>query len=300
MPDEGVSRSAGRLVFDALERRLSLLAPVRPRLALSGTRVLGQLRNRLSGQWPSPEQIRTLFPHLDPREAARVAWRIGGLEARNRVLVGCIRNAGMAAVRPLVRTSAAALSVLRPPLLLGTFHVGAVQALAPALERFPGPVLGLRQGVLSAAAQPLTLVTTEGDEQSRAAVFLHALNHLQSGGFVALALDVVLGAGLRVPCLGRTIELARGPFALARLTGARLVPLAARWRRGGVEILIGEPLEPEPIRDPAADPTVDPADWENALAVAAGRWLERYLQSAPAELGLGLLRILLSSPPPGS
>ena len=64
----------------------------------------------------------------------------------------------------------------------------------------------------------------------------------------------------------------------------------ARWRRSGVEILTGEPLDSKL----ALDPAVDPAAWESALAGAAARWLERYLQDAPAELGLGLLRSLLS------
>lgn len=285
-----MSREAGRQIFDALERRLSVLAPARPRLALSSGRVLGQLRNRLSRRWPSPEQIQTLFPALDRRAAARVAWRIGGLEARNRVLVDCIRRAGIGPMRSLVRTSAAALSTLRPPLLLGTFHVGAVQALGPALARLPGPVLALRHGPLYTAGSPLEIVTTEGDEQRRAAAFHRALTHLHGGGCVVLALDVVPGTGLRVPCLGRTVELARGPFALARITGVPLVPLVARWRRSGVEILTGEPLDSKLALDPAVDPTV----WESALAAAAARWLERYLQDAPAELGLGLLRNLLS------
>jgi hypothetical protein len=287
--DEAVSREAGRQIFDALERRLALLAPAQLRLALSGTHMLGELRNRLSRQWPSPQQIQALFPDLDRRAAARVAWRIGGLEARNRILVDCIRRAGIEPVRALVRASAPALATLRPPGLLGTFHVGAVHALEPALERLPAPALALRHGPLHKSAPPLEIVTTEGDEQDRAAVFRRLLSHLQDGGFVVLALDVVPGIGLRVPCLGRTIELARGPFALARLTGAPIVPLVARWRRGGVEVVTGAPL--------TVDPTVDPSVRENALAAAAGRWLERYLQEMPAELGLGLLRTLLSSPP---
>jgi hypothetical protein len=171
-----------------------------------------------------------------------------------------------------------------------------VHALEPALEQLPGPVLALRHGPLHTAAPPLEIVTTEGDEQCRAAVFGRALIHLQRGGFVVLALDVVPGTGLRVPCLGRTVELARGPFALARLTGAPLVPLVARWRRSGVEVLTGEPLDSLETK-PARDPVVDPSAWESALAAAAARWLEGYLQETPAELGLGLLRILLSSPP---
>jgi hypothetical protein len=186
----------------------------------------------------------------------------------------------------MVRTPPDTFTALRPPLVLGTFHVGAVQALGAVVERLPGPVLILRQGALYEPRPPVDVESTEGDDQHRAASFLRALEHLGGGGFVVLALDVTQGPGLQASCLGRALELARGPFAMARLAGAPLVPLVARWRRGGVEAEIGQAL--------AVDPTLGPAAWEGALAVSAGRWLERYLLESPSELGLGLLRILLA------
>ncbi|HKI00544.1 MAG TPA: hypothetical protein VKK31_01055 [Thermoanaerobaculia bacterium] len=277
---------AARRTFDALERGLEPLAMRHPSLALAGADALGRLRNRLSRRWPSPQQIGILFPHLDRRAAARVAWSLGALEARNRLLVACIERAGLEPVRPMVRTPPDAFAALRPPLVLGTFHVGAVQALGAVIERLPGPVLILRQGLLYEPCPPVEIASTEGDDQHRAASFRRALAHLDNGGFVVLALDVVQGAGLQVACLGRTLELARGPFALARLAGAPLVPIVARWRQGGVEAEAGEAL--------AVDTTLGPAAWEGALAASAGGWLERYLLESPSELGLGLLRILLA------
>jgi len=272
--------SRARKIFDTLEGSLARLAVSRPRLAFSGAGAIGELRNRLSRRWPSPEQVRTLFPHLDRGTAARVAWRIGGLEARNRLLIDCIRGRGLDPVRPLVRTPEG-FAALRPPLVLGFFHTGAVQALGAAVERLPGPVLVLRQGLLSTPRPPVRVESTEGDGQRRAAAFQRALVHLAAGGFVVVALDVVPGPGFRAPCLGRSIELARGPFALARIAGAPVRPLVARWRNGGVEAEAGEALT-------APDPG------EKALAGEAARWLERYLLESPAELGLGLLRSLLA------
>jgi hypothetical protein len=268
-----VIQAAGRRLFDELESRLVGLALRHPRTAFSMGGALGSVRNRLSRRWPDPEQVRALFPALSRSEAARVAWRIAALEARNRLLVECIRREAL----PLVEAPVAFAS-LRPPLLLGTFHVGAVHALEPALEKLPGPVLAFRQGRLYAAGRPVEVVSTEGDEQSRAAVFLRALAHLQAGGFVVTALDVVPGTGLAVPCLGRALELARGPFALARLAGVPIVPLAARWRQGSLEIAVGEALA---------------GSGETGLAAAAALWLERYLLESPGELSLGLLRSLL-------
>lgn len=263
-----------RQAFDNLESRLTGLAVRHPRGAFSMAGALGSLRNRLSRRWPEPEQVRALFPALSLPEAARVAWRIAALEARNRLLVRCIRQGA----RPVAEVPEA-FAALRPPLVLGTFHVGAVHALGPALERLPGPVLALRQGLLYAAGPPLEVVSTEGDEQSRAAVVLRAVSHLRAGGFVVLALDAATGPGLAVPCLGRTLELARGPFALARLAGAPIVPLAARWRHDRVEVRTGQELAPA---------------GEAEMAASAARWLESYLLESPAELGLGLLRSLLN------
>jgi len=277
-----------RRIFDALEGGLAPLAGRWPRLAFTSAAAAGRLRNRLSRRWPSPEQVQTLFPGLEPGEAARVAWRIGGLEARNRLLIDRIRRQGLDPVRPLIQTPED-FRALRPPLVLGFFHVGAVQALSPAVERLPGPVLILRQGLLSTPRPPVRVESTEGDGQRRAAVFRRALAHLAEGGFVVVALDVVPGTGFRVPVLERSIELARGPFALARIAGAPVQPLAARWRGGGVEILTG----PELAVEAAPEPRVQ----EAALAGEAARWFERYLLESPAELGLGLLRSLLGFEP---
>jgi hypothetical protein len=270
-------KRSGRPLFDNLEQGLAVLAAGSPRAALAMAGVLGTLRNRLSRSWPSPEQIQILFPHLTSRAAARVAWKIGGLEARNRLLVACMLREGLEPVRPLIRPPA--FDGLRPPLILGTFHVGAVHALGAAIESLPGRVLTLRQGMMYTPRPPAELVTTEGNTQRRAAVFQKMLGCLEDGGFVLTALDVAPGANLRVPCLGRPLTLARGPFALARITGAPIVPLVARWRGGKVEVETGAPLEG--LND------------EERLAESAAAWLERYLLASPAETGLALVRNLL-------
>jgi hypothetical protein len=74
---------------------------------------------------------------------------------------------------------------------------------------------------------------------------------------------------------------------MARLTGAPLLPLVARWRGGEVEVEAGDPL--------AAPAAPEPEAWERALAAAAARWLERYLLGSPAETGLSLLRVFLTA-----
>ncbi len=278
--------SRGKAVFDVLERLLAARVPGSPRLALAAAAGVGRWRNRLSRRWPSPEQVRALFPHLGAREAAAVAWRIGGLEARNRVFVEGLRQAGLEPLRPLVRIPPE-VAALRPPCLLGIFHVGAVHSLSPAFEQLPAPAIALRHGLLYRGRPPLTVMTTEGGPEERRKLFKRLLAQLQEGGFVATALDVVPGAGVQAPCLGHTITLARGPFGLARLAGVPIVPFVGRFRNGGVEIVVGEAL-PTPEAS-------DPVEFEAALAASAALWLERYLLPDPAEIGLGLLRNLLGA-----
>lgn len=289
-----MTAARARRAFDRFEAILGRLAERQPRVALSAAGVVGASRNRLSRRWPSTGEVRALFPHLGRVAAALVAARIGALEARNRVQVRCVARAGLAPLRPLVSV-ADTLLALRGPCILATFHVGATHTLGPALERLCAPVLALRLGSLAAVRPPVESITTEGAEQQRAAVFHRAMRQLDGGGFVAMAVDVVRGAWIEATCLRRPLRLARGAFALSVLSGAPIVPLVSRWSRRGTHVVAGEPLLPVH----SAGHAIDSRASEQALAVAATAWLERYLLGAPAELSLGLLLGLLGSRDPG-
>lgn len=286
-------RATARNAFDAAEAALIPLMARRPRIAVRAAATLGRWRHRLSGRWPSAGEIRLLFPHLSGRMARRVAAAVAALEARNRLVSAGVVRQGLEPVRPLVRVSPD-LAVLRPPLLLVTFHVGAFQALGPALESLAGPVLGLRDGPLYTPRPPVRLVTTGGSTQQRAQTFHRLLAHLDRDGFVVMAGDHAPGRrhppGHQVPCLGHSLPLARGPFAAMRRTGAVAVPLIGRWRREEAEIVVGERFAADGW---TADPGPGRERYEKAVAASAGRWLERYLLRHPFDLGLGMLRALL-------
>ena len=281
-------KRAARTLADALEHGLSGMATRSPRIALALGDGVGRLRNRLSGRWPSPDEVQALFPALARHEAARIASRIGGVEARSRIVVECLGAPGASLSQSLVPRAPAEIARLQAPLILGFFHVGAFQALGAVLECLPGPVLAFRHRLLTESRAPLTILSTEGNDQERAAVFLRAFSHLGAGGFVATALDEVPGQGLRVPLLGRSVELARGPFALSRLSGAPLVPLVARWHGSTVTAEVGAPL--------TAARSSDPGTRDLEQATAAARWIEGYLRRSPGEIGLGLLRRLVQAP----
>lgn len=257
--------------FDGGGKLLARLAGYSPRVYSLADR-LGALRNRVTGRWPAAGDVHALFPHLTPRQAARAAVAVGALHERNRVLVRCLLHYGSASVRPLLMLPEAFAS-LRGPRILVTFHTGAVHAIGPALEQLGMPVLALRIGSLFQPAGALEIVSTKGDRQSRAAVLHRALESLRGGGMVVLALDVAPGESIETRCLGRRFHLAPGAFALARWTGAPIVPIVARWSGTRIAFALGNPL---------------------GTPQEAAAWLERYLLERPSEITLGLLRNLLA------
>ncbi|MEO8034878.1 MAG: hypothetical protein ABI837_10655 [Acidobacteriota bacterium] len=217
-------------------------------------------------------EVRTLFPQLDGASAKRIAREIGALNECNRVLVHSIMRSGIDPIRPLMSMPDSILA----PCILGTFHVGAVHALGPALERLGKPVTSFRLGSIFTPRAPLVMESTEGNEEQRAAAFYRAMTQLRGGGFVVMALDIAAGSFVETQCLGRRLPLARGAFVLSRMTGVPILPLVVRWTNDGVQIVLGE----APITEEVT-----------------GVWLERYLLDSPAQLTLGLLRILLAAPP---
>jgi hypothetical protein len=267
-----------RALFDRLEASCAT-SPLPPRVALRGAALLGALRARLSRRWPTANEVATLFG-TGPRESRRLARAVAAAEARNRLVVR--RSAGRSLVpfAPLVRwRDPAAAAALQPPLVLATAHVGALYLLAAGFDR-----LGLRRTVLRwspvhAPAPGEEPVATTGGLVSRTQALRRGLDGLRRGGYAVSALDGEHGAAERVELLGHPLDLGVGAFALARLSGAQVVPVAALWRGSRVVCELGAPV-------------AGPAE--------AARWLESLLRRAPEQISLGLLRQLLLGPTVGA
>lgn len=106
---------------------------------------------------------------------------------------------------------------------------------------------------------------------------LPLLRHLQKGGVVALQLDRAV-PGMRTrkaPLLGTEGELPEGPFRLAALSGAPMLPIFCA-RRGHREYLV-EVCEPVRLSRRATDRDLDAA----AAQVAAS--LTRFLRAHPTQ-----------------
>jgi lauroyl/myristoyl acyltransferase len=165
-------------------------------------------------------------------------------------------------------------SALQPPMILTSFHVGPISALGGALEQLPGDVLVLH---VSGAPRPRLRMLSVGPTQwDRAAAFAQAMRTLRRGGFVFLLADAnVFPSTIEVTMFGRTTRLARGAFALSRLSGAPVVPLAGRWQGTCVEVVAGEPIVPGE---------------EAVMAAATAAWLERFVRASPDEMGQAFAR----------
>ena len=165
-------------------------------------------------------------------------------------------------------------SSLTPPLVLTTFHLGPMTAFIPFLVRLPGPTSTPVAAAVDAPRaralyQDKLLSQPVQDDRQRIQAFTHAVRTLRSGGFALVVADAFGTARVPATVLGRDVDLAGGAFALARLTGAPLLPLVPRWERGTVRMLAGD-------RIPAGDPSM--------MAAALGGWLEDYLREHPREL----------------
>jgi hypothetical protein len=259
--------------YERVRALLARVAVTHPRAAFRMASAFGVLRHRVTRRWPTEAEVRALFPHLDSPAIAATAVRISALEERNRVLVRAIAAGGIEPARAFT-VAAESLATLQGPGILGTFHVGALHAIGAVLGRLRSPVLAFRTGLLFTPRDSLQVESTEGNEQMRAAALHRALLHLRGGGLLVLALDVVPDRVIETRCLGRSLSLAPGAFALARWTKAPIIPLVARWTSGGVRVDTGESLRA-------------PQD--------AATWLERYLLASPSETTLGLLRTLLGA-----
>ena len=219
-----------RIVSDAL----GWIATRSPRVAFIVSDALGTLR-----ALPTARDRRMWMTHM-----------------RTQLLAGWAARGGRARIRALVRPNDATAR-LRPPLIIGTFHVGPILGLGVLTERLQGETLVLRGSV-------------GATEQQRAATFYRALEALRANGFVLMALDPYEAQRIAVPFRGRTLQLARGAFAMARIARVPIVPIVARWDGNEIELIIGEAL-------PSSDD-------EQAMAEGAARWLEGYLREWPGEL----------------
>jgi hypothetical protein len=265
-----------RLVVGALRS----LAAFWPRAGVGAANALAAI-TRPFGRGIAVEWLARTFPDLGPEARRTVRQRTWASFLKGEAVDAAVRHrSGRRAYPRLVRS--AAIHELRPPLILASFHIGPHQALAAVLRSLPADVLGIDRGQFRPRGD-FTLLPAGEDEWERARTFHRALAGLRAGAFVFVNLDAHHPdefdvSTIDVPVLGRTLPLARGAFALARLSGAPVVPLVARWHGTAIEVVMGDAI-------PAAES-------ERDMALAAGAWIDGYLRDRPGEISVFLLERL--------
>lgn len=244
-----------------------------PKLVLGAVDAIVPALSMLQLTGPTPEQVTELFGgnvHGDPREIAR---RCAALRFKNHVAVAMLQKIGLDALAERIASTCA-----QPPehlvrakgAILVSCHVGVHNGVSAALRRW-----GLEAFLLPMQGVEHT--------QRRSMALRNAIEVLRSGGLVLAVMDGPFGSDTTpVACLGRSIVLRRGVFALARLTGADMLPAVARWNKAG-EI---EPFIDHALLTPAVTPHALASganEHEQQLTKAAALWLEQYLLAYPEE-----------------
>jgi hypothetical protein len=261
------------------------------RTVLSVAAATGRIVHRVHRRCPSSRSVSTILPEGLPRPAGAIARDLSALRYQNRAAVVLAARRGTRCLYPLIEPAAIeALKGIRPPAILLAWHVGAAMALGAALACAEVPALGMRKNASVGPGGPVDVAAITGARETRSRAFARALARLKAGGLVAVAPDVSdVAITTGVPCLGRSVSLARGPFALARLTGAPLLPAVARWNEAGrIDVVLGPAL--------GMDRAGPPALVEASGAASAAHWFDAYIREHPQELWFYTLRWLASAP----
>jgi hypothetical protein len=228
---------------------------------------------------PPAGRLPEVLPELSAGELRRARRRLRSSEWRTRVLSAAMNSATGESVLPPYELDGPWPDTDRPAVYV-SLHVGAMPALVAFLRDLPHEVAALHR---QAWRLPSNLVDIHvaRNERARVAGFHRALTTLRGGGSVCIPIE---GDTVQAAVLGRSLLMSRGPFALARLSGAPIVPLLARWSGGRVRIHAGH--------------AIAAGGDEQAMALHVGRELESYLRAHPGEIDDWLLTGLIDGHTP--
>lgn len=245
---------------------------------------------------PTPEMVQKIWKERSPEEVERLRREMARQEFRNRTLRRIFRTRGVAAVAERVSVEAAPLQEVLASgrgAIAVAWHMGPSRAHSLALKSLGYPVL------YATFAGPAGEETLEGLPYFElkggafyASFLKSAVDRLREGGIVGMALDSNFGATEPMSFLGGTLPTPRGAAALARITGAPVLPTTSRWSRRGARLEVEfHPALPEPDIDRR-----DRDGWERAMMESALRFFEDWLRAHPETVRLKELRRYVRDP----
>ena len=270
--------TAGRSRRQALVRGLILRAP-RPGLCCAGA--LARLLHRAGRIGPTPTELAPLCPRLGRRTLGRLARDIAARSFKSECvdLLKHRRGASRRLRESLLRRdSAQTLSGIQGPTVIATFHAGPLLAVRWALERAAIPTLVLAyDGSVEMDAGQQRIDTEGAPAGSRAGVIVQAVAFLRrhEKSVVLLAPDGgVAERTIPVELLGGCMSFRPGAAAIARIAGAHLIPVMARWETTTrIGIRAGEALR-------VAETRKDEVEATRGLA----RFVEAHFERHPEDL----------------
>lgn len=275
-----------------------LRSPAIPLLGRLSAPALHRVRLRKLGNATLIDAVDSLLGPMPRPQAEAIAQEIVVNRLRSlslKALRGVVGDKGTIA---LARWSDATVVLehhaQRLPLIVVTWHFGPEVGSGVALERLGIPATVFRTVSNGNPKRDLNIVEYQcvGDPEERGLALKRAFARLRKGGVVSLAIDGrQTGSPIDLPFFGRRIRVGRGAAALARLTGAPVVPVVKLWAAdGSVEVRCFQPLE---------RPQVDARDvdaFDLALMTQAVRWFEDFIRSAPGQFRLKNIVRLCAAP----
>jgi lauroyl/myristoyl acyltransferase len=274
-----------------------------PALGLRLAGPLGAVAALRPNAWRAPAagSVRAVFGRLAAARVRRIRREVASLQFGNEALEVLIQQRGLESVLPLVTTiRAEPLLRLREtgvPIVVVGWHQGPRRAVSAALRKLGVPTLIAVFERLSKPSDESDLVrfaSLQHGANSRG-FMKSAYDALARGLVVGLHVDWAAAASLQVPLLGRRVRLARGAPSLARLSGARVVPVTRRFLgwRGRIEVTFHDPID-----DADLDRTKG-NEFDTTLLTRLAERLETEARRDPGSLRPDRFEWLLDAPPLG-